>query len=183
MSLNDLNNLSINFINEPFLNVLVQGDPRVLSTWLSERSNQAEINNYIVDGKTALSTAVMFAINSNTHRERNLRIHCVRVLLNQGADIYKINLDDSSCFDLILKALNNQPYHSNQPDTCLDKLAKQQVSYLLECLKRGSVSLKNTAICYHPASHKLTTPKFCDVSIMANLSQSELAKSSRKIRE
>lgn len=178
MSLNDLNdinninNLNINFINEPFLGVLIQGDPRVLQTWLSEKSKQSEINSYVVDGKTALSAAVMFAINSNTHRERNLRIHCVRVLLNQGADITKNNLDDSSCFDLILKALSNKPYHANQPSTCLDKLAKQQVSYLLECLKRGSVNLKNTAICYHPASHKLTTPKFCDVSIMANLNQS-----------
>jgi len=167
----------LNKINRPFLNILIQGDPKALENWLlldkqnQDKNNQA-INSYIVDGKTALSTAIMFAVNSTHSRERNIRIHCVKILLNHGADSSKLNQDGSSCFDLILKALNKQVYHTNQPDTRLDNLATQQVAYLLECLNH-----KNKK--HRSSPRVLNTPKLCDVKIMKNLSQSELKKAVR----
>lgn len=160
----------LNKINRPFLNILIQGDPKALEQWLL--LNNQTINSYIVDGKTALSTAIMFAVNSSHSRERNLRIHCVKILLNHGADSSKLNQDGSSCFDLILKALSNQAYHTNQPETRLDNLATQQVAYLLECLNHKNKKHKS-------GPRVLNTPKLCDVKIMKNLSQSELKKAVR----
>ena len=117
-------------VNGPFVNILMPGDPKLLKTWLEIPTHQAQINTHIVDGKTALATAVMFVIHSSHYRERNLRIQCVRVLLQEGACVDVKNQDGSSCFDQISEALNDF-----EGKYLLDKNARNQIIHLLDCLK------------------------------------------------
>ena len=147
-------------INGEFVNVLIQGNPKILQTWLSHTANQTQINTHIVDGKTALSTAVMFSINAQSHWERNLRIQCVRLLLDKGANVHQLNEDGSSCFDLAIQTLEQD---HNQHQAVLDKTSRNQISHLLDCLKFGR----------RERAFKLNNLKLCNAAFIEKLSRSD----------
>ncbi len=145
-------------VNGPFVHVLIQGDPKILQTWLSNPDHEKQINTHIVDGKTALSTAVMFSINAQSNWERNLRMQCVRLLLDKGADVHQLNQDGSSCFDLIFLVLGENP-----KGVALDKMARSQLAHLLDCLRLGR----------RERHFQINNLKLCDSAFIANLSRSD----------
>jgi len=154
-------------INGDFVNVLIQGDPKILQIWLSDPSHQDQINTHIVDGKTALSTAAMFAINSKSHWERNLRLQCVRLLLDKGADVHQFNEDGSSCFDLAIQTLEDDHHHQHQVP--LDKTSRNQISHLLDCLKFG----RRERVFKLNHLKNMKNIKLCDSAFITNLTRSD----------
>lgn len=114
-----------------YVKCLFEGDSRRLRAWLSEPANARLLGSIIVDEKTDLMVAVMFAIRSPSHAERNKRMQCIRILIDEytkhHVNVNTANSDGSSALGLILSALAS-------PDISQDKVTFNQLETIRECL-------------------------------------------------
>lgn len=114
-----------------FVNQLFNADPKALRNWLQAPENIAQLQTDIVDGKTPMSVAVMFAIRSASHAERNIRMQIIRVIadayLANKVDVNTPNKDGSTGLSMILEALSATA-------GTLDKVTQSQFETIKECL-------------------------------------------------